>query len=176
MAIDIQTILVSWQAAGVFSVILPALLFFAVVFGILSTTNIFGSNRAVHVIVALVIAIIAITSVDVQNFFQVAFQNFGIALVVIIVMVLLTALFIPDAHKGGWAIGFYSLGGIAALFVVFNSFSEFSFFGSNWWHEWGAMIIGALFLIGVIIAVSTSGGESKSSAKPATFNVWRDGK
>ena len=174
MAVDIQAILMTWQSAGVFNIILPALLFFAVIFGIMSATNIFGSNRAVHIIVALVVAIIAVISPDVQNFFQVALQNLGIALVIIIVVVLLTALFIPDEHKTGWAIGLYSLGGIAALFVVFNSFSEFSFFGSQWWHEWGAMIVGALFLVGVIIAISVSGGKDGKKPKEGfALTPWR---
>lgn len=172
MVLDLQGVLIQWQQSGVFHVILPALLLFAVIFGILSSTNVFGANKAVHLIVALVIAMIAVASPDVQIFFQKIFENTGIALAVIVAVVLLTAIFIPDAHKGGWAIGFYSLGGIAALFVVFNSFSEFSFFGSQWWYEWGAFIIGALLLIGVIIAVSVSGKESKPG-KDAKFSTWR---
>ena len=54
------------------------------------------------------------------------------------------------------------------------------FFGSSWWTEWGGMIIGALLLIGVIIAVSVSSGKKRDSENgkgtgTITFNPWRSG-
>ncbi|HLC53096.1 MAG TPA: hypothetical protein VJK03_00995 [Candidatus Nanoarchaeia archaeon] len=166
----IETLLTQWESLGVFDFVLPFLLIFAFVFGILSTTNILGTNKGVHVTISLVIGLLALRMGFVQDFFREIFPRTGVAIAVILVLVILTAIFIPKEHLGGWAIGFYSLGGLAAVIVVFNSFSELSFFGSNWWHEWGAMIIGALLVIGVIIAVSVSGGsKGQSQQKGYTF-------
>ena len=167
----VQTLLAEWEAFGVFDFVLPFLLIFAIVFGILSTTNVFGPNRGVHLIIALVIGILSLRVYFVQEFFREIFPRAAIALSVILVAVILTAMFIPEEHKAGWAIGFYSLGGLAAVIVIFNSFSSVGFFGSNWWYEWGSMIIGALLVIGVIVAIAVSGKERKDS-KPVNFGPW----
>ena len=170
----IETMLTQWESIGVFDFILPFLLVFAFIFGILSTTNILGTNKGVHITISLVVGLLALRMGYVQDFFREIFPRTGVAIAIILVVVILTAIFIPKEHLGGWAIGFYSLGGIAAIIVVFNSFSELSFFGCNWWNEWGAMIIGALLVIGVIIAVSTSGGKSKDrSSKETSFVPMR---
>lgn len=168
----VDVLLSQWEAYGIFDFVLPGLLIFVVIFGILTTTNVFGNNRAVHTIIALVIAILALRMGYVQDFFREIFPRTGVALAVILVVVILTSIFIPKEHMGGWAVGFYSLGGICALLVVFNSFSTLSFFGSNWWYDWGSMIIGALLIIGVIIAVSVA-GKGSSDSKQVSFDKWR---
>ena len=175
MAVDLQTILVQWHQAGVFSIILPMLLLFAITFGILSATHVFGGNKQVHIIISLALALIAIASPDVQVFFQTILQNTGIALAIILVVALLTAMFIPNAHKGGWAIAFYCIGGICALFVVFNSFADYGYLGSQWWDTWGSSIIMTLLVIGVIIALSVSGPKAPAPAGGAptpSFGRW----
>lgn len=160
----IQTILAEWEAFGVFDFVLPFLLIFAVIFGVLTTTNVFGPNKAVHIIIAIVIAILSLRIFFVQEFFREIFPRLAVALSVILVTVILTAIFIPKEHMAGWAIAFYSIGGLAAIIVIFNSFSAVGFFGSNWWYEWGSSIIGALFVIGVIIAISVSGKPKSGGA------------
>ncbi|MBS3089724.1 hypothetical protein J4461_02465 [Candidatus Pacearchaeota archaeon] len=170
----VDVLLSQWESYGVFDFILPFLLIFAIVFGVLTTTNVFGTNKAVHLIIALVVGILALRVGYVQDFFREAFPRVGVALAVVLIFVILTAIFIPKEHMSGWAIGFYSLGGVAALLVVFNTFSEVSFFGSTWWTDWGSMIIGALLIVGIIIAVSVSGKSSNSNKKPVTFGKWRE--
>ena len=152
----IETMLSQWESYGLFDYLLPFLLIFALVYGILSHTKSFGENNAVHLTIALVLGILALRMGFVQDFFREIFPRFGIALAVLLVVVILMAAFIPGDHKTGWSIGIYVLGGIAALLVVFNSFSALGFFGSGWWYEWGAMIVGALFIIGLIIAMSVT--------------------
>ncbi|PIN93009.1 hypothetical protein COU54_04625 [Candidatus Pacearchaeota archaeon CG10_big_fil_rev_8_21_14_0_10_31_24] len=172
MVVDIQSVLLEWQFSGITPIILPGLMLFAIIFGILSTTRVFGSNKGVHIVIALAASIIAVSSPRVQDFFLASFERAGIALAVLMIIVILTALFIPDAHKQGWAIAFYSIGGIAAMFVVFNSFAEFSFFNSSFWHEWGAMVVGSLLIVGVIIAVAVSGNKGDKKPTDAKFSGW----
>ena len=58
MVYDIQSLLMQWETAGIFDYVLPFLLIFAIIFGILSATKISGSNKGVHLIIALSILVI----------------------------------------------------------------------------------------------------------------------
>lgn len=156
----VENLLSGWEAYGVFDYVLPFLLIFAIVYGILTTTKSFGENKGVHLIIAIIVGLLALRLDFVQSFFTEVFPRLGVALAVILVFVIMAAVFIPEEHKLGWSIGFYSLGGVAALLVVFNSFNALNFFGSNWWYDWGSLMVGALLIIGVIIAISV-GGEKK---------------
>lgn len=165
LAFDIASILSQWEAAGIFDYVLPFLLIFAVIYGILSATAAFGKNKGVHVVIALVIGLISLRLPFVSNFFREVFPRAAVGIAVIIVFVILVAAFIPDTHMNGWMIGFYSLGAIIALIVVFNSFNALDWFNSSWWTDWGAWIIGALLIIGIIIAIAVPEKSSTTKSK-----------
>ncbi len=153
---DLGSMLSQWESYGLFDYLLPFLLIFALVYGILSGTKSFGENNAVHITIALVIGILALRLGFVQDFFREAFPRFAVGLSILLVVVILVAAFIKDdaTQKKWWNVGFYSLGGLIGILVIFNSFSALGYFGSSWWYDWGAMIIGVLFIIGLIIAMS----------------------
>jgi len=153
----------TWENAGVFTYVMPALLIFAFIFGILSTTSILGKNKGVHIIISLVIAFLVIREPAARDFILSIFGRAGIAIAIILVAVILTAIFIPDTHKAGWAIGIYSLGGLCLLFVVFNTFTEFNWFGTQWWSSWGENLL-LLVLIGGIIGAIAFGGKGDDAA------------
>ena len=150
---SVQDILIQWEAAGIFDYVLPFLLIFAVVFGVLGGTGAFGRNKGVNVIIAAVVALMSIRLNMVQEFFTEIFPRAGIGIAILIVIVVLVAAFIPKKHMTGWLITLYAIGGIIALMIVFNTFNALDWFGSMWWDDWGAMIIGALLIIGIIIAI-----------------------
>ena len=174
---NVQDLLYQWESAGIFDFVLPFLLIFAIIFGILTSTNAFGKNKGVHVIISLVIGLMALRLGMVQDFFREVFPRTAVALSVILVAVILTSVFIPKEHLKGWLIGFYSLGGLAALLVVFNSFSQLNWFNSYWWNDYGGIMIGLLFVVAVIVAVSITGdsknGKSSGSTE-VTLKPWRD--
>lgn len=164
MVFDLGSMLAQWEGYGLFDYLLPFLLIFALVYGILSHAKVFGENNAVHLTIALVLAILALRLGFVQDFYREAFPRLAVALAVLLVFIVLIAAFLPESgHGKGWFIGLYTLGGIAALIVVFNSFNELGYWGSSWWYDWGSLIIGALIIIGLIIAISVSGKKSSSS-------------
>ena len=76
-----------WEAAGIFAYALPFLLIFAILFGILSKINIFGSkdnpNKGVNAIISLAVAFMSLQFNLVSTFFADLFPRFGIALSVI---------------------------------------------------------------------------------------------
>jgi|SRR3989338_1807179 len=162
---NVIDVLDQWNIAGM-DYVLAFLLVFAVIFGVLSATNILGKHKGVHVIIALVIAIMSLRGGMAVGFFNQAFPRVAVAIAVILSLVILTAVFVPKEHWSGWSIGLYSVGALAFLFVIFNSFSDLEWFGSNWWTEWGGLLLGGLLIIGVIIAVSVTGGDKEDKKEP----------
>jgi len=60
MVFDIPTLLSQWESFGIFTYLLPFLFIFAIIFGILSATNILGHNKGVQIIIAFVIGLMAL--------------------------------------------------------------------------------------------------------------------
>jgi hypothetical protein len=166
MAIDIGTILSQWQGYGVFDYILPFLLIFAIIFGILRSTNILGKEKGVHVIIALVVGALAIWSGRgyVQRFFSELFPQLGVGLAVILSLVILIGLFInaKEARVWGWVLAV--VGVIVWLVILVGSAENVGWWGGGAIEDYAGLIIGAVLLIGVIIAVVASGGKKEGAS------------
>ena len=88
----IGDVLNQWEQAGFFSYVLPFLLIFALVFGILSSIQVFKENRAIDAIIALVVGLMALQFEMVPIFFAQVFPRLGVALSVILVILILLLL------------------------------------------------------------------------------------
>jgi len=154
MVISIGQILAQWEAIGVFDFLLPFLFIFAVVFGILSSTNIIGGKKGVHIVVAFVIAALALRSGYVQSFFAQIVPDLGIALIAIVSLVILIGLFVHKKEARYWAWGISAVAFVIWLFIVLGD----TWGGGVWiWAEsYASFIIGAIILVGLIIAISVS--------------------
>lgn len=156
---SIVDLFVQWEQFGVFDLILPFLLIFSVVFGVLTATNILGGNRGINLIIALVIALMALRLQFVSVFFTELFPRFAIGLAALVVAVILIGLFIPKEHAQGWFIGFGVVGALIAIISVLQTFNQLDFFGSYFWQEWATIIISAILVIAVIITIVALGGN-----------------
>lgn len=165
MAIDIAMILNQWQSAGVFSYVLPFLLIFAVIFGILTATKILGANKGVHIVVALVIALMALQLDMVSRFFTEIFPRMGVALAVIVVAAIFIGLFVHDDDAKYWMYGLGVVGVIAWIAVSLGAFDALGWYSSSNVEDYIGTIIGAVLLIGVIIVVVIGKSEKKSDGK-----------
>jgi hypothetical protein len=154
-----------WQKWGVYDVLLPFLFIFAVVFGILTWINLFGKNKPVCVIISLVIGLMAIRVDYVSRFFSEIFPRVGVGLAVLLALVILAGMFIVNDEKRYWAWGISAVGFIVWVISVGASFQDFGFGWGGNIEEYAGMIIGAVVVIGVIIAVSASGGSSDGEGK-----------
>ena len=174
MAVDIATILLQWQTAGVFDFLLPFLLIFAIIYGILSSTNILGTQKGVHVLIAFVIALMALQLNFVSDFYREVFPRLGIGLAVILVVLISVGLFIPEENKLYWLWGLGAIGFITALVIITKSFERYGWQGGLWQDNAG-WIIGAVLLVGVIIAIAASGnsGTSSTNSGKATLQPLR---
>lgn len=150
---SIDSVLQEWQIIGVFEYVLPFLLVFAVIFGILTTIHVFGENKGINLVIALAMALLAITSSDFRGFFTVITAYAAIGLAILLVFLILTGLF----HSGDswWKNVFTGMAIFIAVVVILSALSsyEVAFLGSWWWREYMSTIIVGAIIIGLILLV-----------------------
>ncbi len=162
----IGNLLNEWQQAGFFSYLLPFLLIFAVIFGILSQSEFFKKNKAVNAIIALVVGLLALQFDFVPRFFAEIFPRLGVGLAVLLIAIILLGMFIDK--KQFWV--FMILGGIIFLVIMVNTGMDLGWSGaSDWAYHWPKVLAGVL-IVGAIIAIivgSGKGGKKKITIDPS---------
>jgi uncharacterized membrane protein len=171
-----------WEAAGVFDYMLPFLLIFALVFGLLTRLNIFSTkhgnevnpNKGINAIIALAVALMALQFNVVSIFFSEIFPRMGIALSIILVILILGGLFIPTNRSNNWfmvllvVIVFGIV--IVVIYASMNSMG-WGFFSSGgfsyFWRQYGALII----FLAVVIAVIATTTVKRKPDQPRITNV-----
>ena len=167
MVYSIQDLLYLWQGYGLFDYLFPFLLIFAVVFGILTQMNIFGKNKAVNVIIALVVGVMAVRFGWFTQFYSELFPRIGIGIVIMLSILIVIGLFIEKEYVRYWYYGLSTIAAIIALVAIYQSFDVLGWgYGTFNSDLIGWVILGALFL-GIIIAVANASGEKDSKGKPA---------
>lgn len=139
------------EALGFFAYVLPFLLMFAFSYAILTAIPVFRNNKGAALIVAIAISLLALQFNFVSAFFQNIFPNFGIGLSILLIGLILAGAFISDETAYKWI--FFGLGSLIFLIVVFTSFSSWQFLGSNWWNQYGTLIIVIIVVIGAVVGV-----------------------
>jgi hypothetical protein len=153
------------EANGFFTYILPFLLIFAIVYGILSQIKIFKDNRGVNGIIALVIGLMALQFDFVPMFFAEVFPRFGIGLAILLLVLILLGFFI-DPDKS-WVM--YVLLGVAAvilLVVLINTSGALGWAAGGWWYANWKFVAGVVTILIIIAIIVSSGGTSTPSESP----------
>jgi hypothetical protein len=167
-----------WEAAGIFSYMLPFLLIFALIFGLLTKLNIFATkngdaNKGINAIIAIAIALMALQFDIVSMFFAELFPRFGIALSIILVILILGGLFMPTNKESNWFM--VALAVIVFIIigtVIYTSLQTFGWGLSgpgfySFWSQYGAIIIFAILIIGIVAATTAK----KDSGRPRMTNI-----
>ena len=181
---DIGNVLAQWQAAGVFSYVLPFLLIFALTFGLLCRINLFstknkegveGPNKSINVIIALSVSLMALQFDFVSVFFSEIFPRFGVALSIILVIIILGGLFIPtDSKWFTWVLILVVM--VIIGIVVFQSLESFGYNAGYWWRNNLGSLLGWAVLIGLIIAVVAGSTTSEPKAPETLLGKILSGK
>jgi len=154
----ITDILNDWAELGVFAYVLPFLMVFAIVYGILNKTGVLGKNKGVQATIGLVVGLMSLQFDIVSNFFASIFPYTGVGLAVLLVALILMGLISEE----NWARYIWLvLGGIIFFIVVFTALTDFSWFGGRayiWNDVWPMVIIGMVAL-GLIALVVFGGGD-----------------
>ena len=141
-------LLYQWEQMGMFAYILPFLLIFAVVYGILMRTKIFEAH-GVNEIIAVVVGLMALQFQMVSVFFSEIFPRLGVGLSVILVLLILVGMFIPK--KGPAVYVMFTISGVIAIVVIAKSFDWVGWTSnSGWWSQNAGGIIGVIFILVVL--------------------------
>jgi hypothetical protein len=158
----IGDILYTWADFGVFAYLLPFLMIFAIVYGILSKTGLLGKNKGVDATIALAVGLLALQSGYVTNFYAMIFPYTGMAIAVLLVALILMGLTGKEDIlwiKYIW----FGIGAISFIFVLIYSFSDFTWFNMGGGYGFSnAMpaIIALAILLGVMAFIIFSKDSS----------------
>lgn len=177
---SIGNILSQWEAAGVFTYMLPFLLIFAIIFVVLSNLKIFANNKGVNAVISIAAALMALQFNVVGLFFAEIFPRLGVALSVVLVIVILGGLFIDTSKNKGIGWIFVIVTFVIMGIVIFNSLSVFNFAGASSFGNWlryngSNLIIAVLVIGGVIAAIATTSPTKKTNIPDAPFSLFQKG-
>jgi len=171
----IGDLLTKWQEMGFFSYLLPFMLLFALVFGILTRTQVFKDNKAVNGIIALAVAFMALQFDFVPTFFAQIFPRVGVALAIILGIFILVGLFAPAQSK----IVDYILLGVGVLMIgviIIQSTGAIGWQSAEFWERYFPVIIGGIILaIFIFIIIGSSSKSKEGTATTHTYHppMWR---
>ncbi|MEM4605957.1 MAG: hypothetical protein QW103_02915 [Candidatus Pacearchaeota archaeon] len=171
MVYTITDILNKMNEFGVFSYILPFLLVFAIVFGLLQKTKIFGDenkSRGINAIIALAVAGLSLLFDFVPIFFSNIFPKFGIGLAVFLVLIIVLGFFFNpnDDNKKGpliWIGWFVALGVVIWALTEWSDMGGFGNFKTGWFLEYLPLILTIGLLFAAIYFIVGGGGSSGKS-------------
>lgn len=170
---SITTFFYQLQSYGFFDYILPFLIIFGLVFGVLSRIKLFGENKPTYTIIAVAVALLALQFGFVSQFFATIFPELGIWLSVILVIFIILGLLNIDKK---WNKGIMAIVGVIILIVVLvKSFGQtwYNFgywFPYNWNWTWIIIIAIVLAGAGIIIGNTPKGEPIKADGLKKFFN------
>lgn len=165
--ISFDQVINSWQQAGFFSTILPFLLIFALTFGILTKAKIFKENKAINAIIAAVVALMSLQVPMVSEFFSQLFPRFGIALVIILVLMIVVGFFTdPDNVVINYIL--LGIGAIIVIVVLLQTAGGLGLQSGEWWSVNWPVVAGAIFILilVIIIVAGTTAPKEPPKFKP----------
>jgi hypothetical protein len=171
---SIADILFQWESIGFFDIVLPFLLVFAIVFGILSYMGIFGNNKGINAILAIILGLLSVRAGFFQAFLAEVAPRLGVGLTVLLVIMILFGLFVQDQSKK--TIGWIMIGIAAVIFIIIISqmYTIFNYFGSGLGLS-NPEIIGWIIMVGlliVIVIVVAIGNSEKDNKHKGIFVPW----
>lgn len=167
---QLDAIMQMWAGYGVFSVLLPTIIIFAVVYAILQKSKILGAKHAIDGIVAIAIAIIATGTSDfMPKFFSELFPRVGMGIAILVSIAILFGLFfvadIPGQERL-WRV----MGGMAAfiifIVILINTAGGQPLAGGRTFWEANKQVIIAGVVIVAIIAFITMSHEWTQPGEP----------
>ena len=146
----------TWEQLGFFDYVLPFLLIFALVFGILSRMNFFD-NKSVNGLIAFSVGLMALQSNIVSTFFSELFPRFGVGLAIILLVIIFGGLFIPDKITFIYLI----IGAVVLVGVLVYTAGALGWSsGYDWGGQWPSIVFGILLI--VLVARMMFGSDKDS--------------
>lgn len=165
-------LLFQMEQAGFFAYVLPFLLIFALVFGILTRTQIFKNNKAINGVLALVVGLLSLQFDFVPIFFSEIFPRLGVGLIIILALLILAGLFFDPKNK----LINYSLlavGVIIFLVVLIQTFGWVGWTsGFLLYDNWPGIVMMIVFLAIVALVINSVGSRRQRTPQPPYEGFW----
>jgi hypothetical protein len=153
----------TWESYGLFSHFLPFLLIFALVFGILTKSQILGENKGVITIISITIGLLSLQYNLVPEFFAQITPALGVGMIVLLVALVLMGLFV-DWEEDKWGrYVFFGIGAIIALIVILSSLAGNNWQFGWWWDSYGSAVI-LLVLLALAFGIAILGSKKKAKS------------
>jgi len=156
-----------WQQYGFFSYLLPFLLIFALIFGILNQIHLFRENKAINGIIALVVGLLALQYPLVPQFFSEIFPRMGVGLSIILVLLILAGMFV-DPEKAGIMTTLMIIGVIITIIILIQTAGAVGWSSGWWWQENWPMVAGVVFIL-IVIAIIVGGSSKRTDTGYTPF-------
>jgi len=136
---------------GFFSFVLPFLLIFALVYGLLLRVKLF-EKQGINAVIALAVSLMAIQFEFVPVFFSQIFPRVGVGLAILLAVLIVVGVFIP---KQTWVV--YALFGVSVITIIMILMGSAEALGWNYgsgvgfWIMNNWPIIFGLIFVGVVI-------------------------
>lgn len=161
-----------WETSGVFDFFLPALLIFAIIFGILTSTGVLGANRGVNFVIAAASALMAMRLQIVSDFFSLLLPGLGIGVAVLVVVLVLSGLFLQQSNWRQWMPTFFWGGVVIALIIIISVLNSFAWFGSIWWQANWVSIVWIIVILAILAPMFvTPKSDSERKTEEANFKL-----
>ena len=160
---SVGEVLQQWEQLGFFAYVLPFLLIFALVFGILNQIKLFQDNKAINGVIALSVGLMSLQFDLVPRFFAEIFPRLGVGLAILLVIMILAGMFI-DPKKAGIMYTLLGIGGIIAVVVLVQTSGSVGWYSGFWWSNNWPLIMGVVFILAVIGIIV--GGSSPKPSEP----------
>lgn len=167
-----RNVLLELEQLGFFDYLLPFLIIFAMVFGILTKIKIFEDNKSVNAIIALSVGLMALQFGFVSVFFSEIFPRVGIGITIVLVVLVFLGLFM-DPDKGGSKWMMFGVGAVIVIVILVQTAEATSWWYSGWWWQdnMGTILVLAAFVavVGIIIGATSepSSGQGNSPLERA---------
>ena len=168
MAAGFYDLFTSFQGTGFYEFLLPFLLVFAVVFGILQKSKIFGGveARPINAVVALVLGLLITSQFEVVQTLTSYLPRMSMFIIVAMMVLIFIALFAGDISKGfgGWGLVIVA---IAALIVTYYSLAPVIGFDVPFiiQENWTSIIIFAIIIFALVAVIKGGGTQPNEQDK-----------
>jgi hypothetical protein len=161
MAFDIQTMFAQWESYGFYDFLLPFLLLFGIIFGVLSYMKIFSDNKGIHALIAVAVSLIAVRFPFFTDFVNVISPRIGVGLVVLLAVLILVGLFVAEKTQAivGWI--FTGIAALVALIIFLQVYNIFGFEDSFVFDEGLGALLMVVLVVGIIIVIVVASTVNK---------------
>lgn len=161
-----------WEEAGFFSYLLPFLLIFALIFGILTQIKIFKDSKAINGIIAFVVGLMALQFEIVPQFFSEIFPRLGVGLAILLLVLIFVGMFAdPDSNAVMYTL--MAIGAIIAIIVLIQTAGAVGWSSGWWWYDNWPMVAGVVVILLALAIIVGASNPSKDKSKSPLARALR---